>query len=364
MLKYKIYSRTPLLCLLVTFSCSLLAPGAFAQSGFKILHYTETSGYDHGSRQHSLEMFQALGAEHNFSVDHDNDGSAFNSLSNLKQYAVVVFSNTSGDAILSAGQQANLKQYIQEGGSFVGIHAATDTYRHSSANGSNRGTWDWYAELVGGSVQEDPNHVSGTPLYEMSKIGTHPTTANLPDPWAKDEEYYYWENGYLHPDNTNVLEVEQTIGPNNEVNSYDQVRPMSWFRLLPGGGKSFYTALGHSSDDYVEDQNFITHIRDAVLWAAGTVTSIGTVHPEGEETLTFTNPVRTTLQIVLDGKGNRPYQIGVYNILGKPVYLLSKQAGSSKITETIALPALADGVYFFRLTTGSKTFTRRFVVAP
>ncbi|MBK9540120.1 MAG: hypothetical protein IPO12_15460 [Flavobacteriales bacterium] len=35
------------------------------------------------------------------------------------------------------------------------------------------GTWDFYAELIGASVQENPNHVSGTPLYAMHHIGTH-----------------------------------------------------------------------------------------------------------------------------------------------------------------------------------------------
>ena len=40
--------------------CFLCVP-AFGQS---ILHYTETSGYDHGTRDVSLAMFQAIAAEH------------------------------------------------------------------------------------------------------------------------------------------------------------------------------------------------------------------------------------------------------------------------------------------------------------
>ena len=249
---------------ILTYFCSV----ALAQPAFKILHYTETSGFDHGTRQNSLAMFQAIGASNNFTVDDDQNGASFDSLTNLQQYAVVVFSNTSGDNILSATQRANFEQYINSGGSYLGIHAASDTYRHSTANGSNTGTWDWYAEMLGASVQQNPNHVQGTPQDDMHKIGTHPTTDSLPNPWTKNEEYYYWENGYYDSDNIHVLEVEETVGPNGSVNSYDNARPMSWYKILPGGGKSFYTALGHANSNYTSDQNFMDHIRDAVLWAA------------------------------------------------------------------------------------------------
>ncbi len=271
-----------------------------SQAVFKVLHYTETSGYDHNTRVNSLAMLQSLGASNGFTVDNDTDGSSFDSLSNLQQYAVVVFSNTSGNNILDSAQRANFEAYINGGGSYVGIHAASDTYRHSTANGGNTGTWDWYAEMAGASVQTNPNHVSGTPLYEMSKIGTHPATDSLPDPWAKNEEYYYWQGGYYNAGNIPVLEVEETIGPNGQVNSYDSARPMSWYKYLPGGGRSFYTALGHSNSNYTSDQNFIRHIRDAVLWAAkvsiegvieseaGQPVKTATVNLTGEDLQSFT----------------------------------------------------------------------------
>jgi type 1 glutamine amidotransferase len=274
---------------IILLGSSLLATEARAQAVFKILHYTETSGYDHNTRQVSLSMFQNLGLSHGFAVDDDSDGSSFDSLSTLQQYAVVVFCNTSGDNILTASQRANFESYINGGGSYVGIHAASDTYRHSTADGSNTGAWDWYAELLGASVQQYPYyHVIGTPLYELSKIGTHPSTDSLPDPWAKNEEYYYWENGYYNADNVAVLEVEETIGPNGQVNSYDSIRPMSWYRHLPGGGRSFYTALGHASSNYTSDQYFISHVRDAVLWAAKVSIGGAIVTPDSQSVRTAT----------------------------------------------------------------------------
>lgn len=243
-------------------------------SGQNILHYTGTSGFDHGTRDVSLAMFQGIAGEHGFNIVNDNDGSTFNSLTSLQQFDAIVFSNTSGAALLDADQRANFEAYIAAGGSAMGIHAATDTYRHSTANGNNTGAWDFYAELIGASVQEDPNHVDGTPLYDLTHIGAHTSTTTLPDPWSKNEEYYYWEGGYYRDDNVPVLEVEETVGPNGEVNSYDAPRPISWYRELPEGGRVFYTALGHAGSNFTEDALFRQHIEGALTWLIGAGTSI------------------------------------------------------------------------------------------
>lgn len=239
---------------------------SWSQAQPKVLHYTETSGFDHNTRTVSFQMFEAVGFDCGFTVDHDSTGAAFDVLIDLLEYDVVIFSNTSGDAILDATQRANFESYIAMGGSYLGIHAATDTYRHSTANGSNTGTWDFYAELVGASVQQGPNHVLGTPVYDMDHVGIHESTQQLPDPWTKDEEYYYWANGYYDSlNNVPVLEVEETVSPTG-VEVYDSIRPMSWYKLLSGGGKMFYTALGHQASDYVFDMEFRAHLTDALKW--------------------------------------------------------------------------------------------------
>ena len=238
---------------------------SYSQCGYLVLHYTETSSYDHNTRSQSLAMFQAIGSTNNFTVVTDNDGSEFNSLANLQQYAVVIFSNTSGNSILNATQRANFEAYINAGGSYLGIHAASDTYRHSTANGGGTGGWDWYAENVSGaSVQTNPNHTSNGHNNDMthSQPG-HPILAGIPDPWNKTEEYYYWENGYINTTFTELLRVGSTGS-----NSYDAPRRMAHYKDLAGGGRAFYTALGHDQSNYTSDQNFINLITNAVVWAA------------------------------------------------------------------------------------------------
>jgi type 1 glutamine amidotransferase len=249
--------------LLLLLICCALSGTIIPQS--RVLHFTRTSGFDHGTRTVSHAMFTSIGAELGVAVTDDATGARFDHPDTLALYQVIVFANTSGNAILSPAQQANFENWVAAGGRVMGIHAASDTYRHSTANGNNTGAWDYYAELIGASVQEAPNHVAGTPSYAMSHVGQHASTANLPNPWQKEEEYYYWQNGYFHPFNIPVLEVEETVGPNGMVNSYDVDRPMSWYRITENG-RVFYTALGHATSNYTSDMLFRTHIKDALVW--------------------------------------------------------------------------------------------------
>ncbi|MBK9060603.1 MAG: ThuA domain-containing protein [Flavobacteriales bacterium] len=309
----------------------------------RALHFTRTSGFDHNTRTASYAMFSSIANEIGITVDDDASGDPFSDPAVLDQYDVIIFSNTSGNAILDAGQRANFEQWIAAGGSVLGIHAASDTYRHSTANGNNIGTWDFYAELIGGSVQENPNHVSGTPSYSLSHIGTHPSTNSLPDPWVKNEEYYYWEGGYYGPDNFAVLQVEETVGPNGTVNSYDAARPMSWSRLLPSGSKVFYTALGHAQDDYVTDALFRTHLRDALQWLTEGTAVVPEIADPQVASL-FPNPATSTVTVrMLDPITRVP--LHVMDACGRVI--LRRQGTDRQMS--LDLSGIAPGYYTVRI---------------
>lgn len=274
----------------------LLSNGTSAQH---VLHFTRTSGWDHQTRDVSFAMFQGIADELQVQVDNDATGEAFSDAATLDQYSAIVFSNTSGDAILNEQQRTNFEAWVANGGHVMGIHAASDTYRHSAANGGNTGTWDFYPEMLGASVQENPNHVDGTPTYTMQRVGAHPSTFNIPDQWEKAEEYYYWENGYFDEFNTTVLVVEETEGPNGQVNSYDAPRPMSWYRVLPSGTKVFYTALGHAPSNFSSDILFRTHIKDALTWLLEGATGMEHRHASSGISV-FPNPTVNSLTIEVD----------------------------------------------------------------
>ena len=330
---------------------------AFGQPA-RILHYTETSGFDHQTRTASFAMFQQMGIQYGFTVDDDSTGQSFNSLSNLQQYDAVVFSNTSGDAILDTIQKQNFEQYMNSNGAFIGIHAASDTYRHSSANGTNTGSWDWYAQMLGASVQQNPNHVTGTPVYRIDAIISHPLLSGVPDPWYKAEEYYYWENGYFDSANIVLQKVEQTIGPNSLVNSYDSARAVTWYKILPDGGRSCYTSLGHAASNYTSDTSFYRLLSNAVLWACDSASGINSLS-EAETISVFPNPVSRELDVT----GYTLYGIAgikIYDVTGN--LILSRQStASSKRPFAMDVSSLASGVYFLRITDGKNFRQGKFV---
>jgi type 1 glutamine amidotransferase len=262
-----------------------------SDQNFKILVYDETSGFTHNSRDAARIMFSELGEDHGFDVDFDRNGDSFNNLENLQDYAVVVFSNTSGNEILSSIQKNNFEEYIRKGGNFLGIHAATDTYRTG---------WDWYRDLVGGSVRTNPNHTDQNFPGIMDVLDAdHPATSNVPDPWSREEEWYYWKGGggYLFEGNINLLQLRATGD-----NDYDETRPISWYKEYDGG-RSFYTAMGHANSVYSE-VHFRNHILGAIQWLTEELNSPTEPIPPTLDPIEYPEPVLESAgpqEIILTG---------------------------------------------------------------
>src|SRR5690606_28383513 len=91
---------------------------------FDALVFSRTAGFRHDSIPAGIEAITALGAEHDFTVTATEDPGVFTD-EGLADYEVVVFLSTTGD-VLDADQQAAFERYIQGGGGYAGIHAASD----------------------------------------------------------------------------------------------------------------------------------------------------------------------------------------------------------------------------------------------
>ena len=130
-----------------------IEPEATDNGALEVLVYHETSGFRHGFIDAGIRMIEELGASGNWTTTDSRSSGVFTP-DNLAKYDVVVWLNTSGDGLLTAAERNAFEAYIQDGGGFVGVHAATDTYRD--------GSWSWYNELVGGIVQITPNHTANS----------------------------------------------------------------------------------------------------------------------------------------------------------------------------------------------------------
>lgn len=304
----------------------------------KILVFTKTNGFTHPSIGAGVTMITNLGDTNGlWTTDQTENANDFNA-NNLAQYSAVIWCNTSGNNLLNASQREAFEDFIAAGGGFLGIHAATDTYRDRS--------WPFYNELVGGIVQGGTPHTSNNFNADMTVVNSHPSVDFLGTTWNKSEEYYYWKNngGQLFSGNTNLLMVESTGS-----NDYDEERPMSWYKEY-GGGRSFYTALGHNSSDYTNNANFIKHIEEGIKYVIGNTLSVS--GPDQQIPFQITpNPVsdvfRFTTSDVVKTKSLR-----IYDINGQLVY--ENEIPSSVASTDINIENLSNGLYIGNIKSGNQ----------
>ncbi|MDH7444378.1 ThuA domain-containing protein [Aquimarina sp. 2201CG14-23] len=329
--------------LLITLSLSFLFTTLFAQD--KVLVFTKTNGFTHGSIGAGVTMITNLGNSNGlWTTDQTDDANDFTA-GNLAQYSAVIWCNTSGNNLLNTSQQQAFEDFIAAGGGFLGIHAATDTYRDNS--------WSFYNDLVGGIVQSGPNHTSNNFNADMTVVNSHPSVDFLGATWNKSEEYYYWKNngGQLFNGNINLLMVESTGS-----NDYDEARPISWYKEY-GGGRSFYTALGHNSSDYTGNADFIKHIEEGIKYVIGNTLSVG--GPEEEIPFQITsNPVKDIFTFDTSNTvKNKTLQI--YDINGQLVY--KEEIPSAIATVDINVGNLSQGLYIGQLISGRQKSSFKFI---
>ncbi|MGB3466070.1 MAG: ThuA domain-containing protein [Cyclobacteriaceae bacterium] len=311
---------------------------------FSVLVYHETAGFRHGSINAGIQMVENLGNTNTWITDDSQSSDVFTD-ANLANYDVVIWMNTSGNGILNAGEQDAFENYIQNGGGFVGVHAATDTYRD--------GSWPWYNELVGAIVQTSPNHTSNNFNATMDVVGSHPAVSHLGTEWNKSEEYYYWElnGGFLFSDNIDLLQVRSTGSQ-----SYDAPRPITWYKEYDGG-RSFYTALGHNGSDYSSNTDFITMLEQAILWAGGETNIVSarqsadqqidrdhaTENLLSDEVVIFPNPVENILTVRKSLKD--PFSVKLFNISGQVIRERSSETGELQVD----MQGLTNGMYILEI---------------
>ncbi|MBM1105618.1 ThuA domain-containing protein [Aurantibacter crassamenti] len=306
-----------------------------------ILVYHETGGYRHSSIQAGIDMVNEFGKDNDWVVADSQTSDVF-TVENLANYDVVIWMSTTGENILTPSEEKAFESFIQNGGGYVGVHSATDTYRN--------GSWSWYNDLVGAIVQVSPYHTSSNFSGIIDVVGEHASVAHLgANEWNKNDEYYYWERngGYLYNGNIDLLQVRST-----GANSYDAARPVTWYKEYDGG-RSFYTALGHSSKDFKSDVNFRTMMKEAILWAAqgGELvveeevqeeTDLADTATENSTIVLYPNPVIDVLNV--DPEVLPLATIGMVNIFGMDGNFMKRKKVSNTDYQ-IDLSDLPSGYY-------------------
>ncbi len=213
----------------------------------KVLVFSKTAGFRHAAIKEGKTAILKLGMENGFLVDTTESADFFQE-EKLQQYAAVIFLNTTGD-VLDYPQQADFERYIQAGGGFVGVHAATDTEYD----------WKWYNQLVGAYFKGHPKIQEAT-LNCVNQ--THASTSFLDKTWLKKDEWYNFKS--MNPDVNVLLEIDET---SYEGGTHEGKHPMAWYHDYDGG-RAFYTGLGHTKETYQEPQ-FLQHLLGGIQYAIG-----------------------------------------------------------------------------------------------
>ena len=233
-------------------------------NGTAILIFSKTNGYRHGSIGAATAALTGIAARRGWSSFSTENGAVF-SPELLGRFKAVVWNNVSGD-VLNVSQRAALKDYLEAGGGFVGIHAAGGDLHYA---------WRWYVDTLIGA--QFIGHTLG-PQFQPATIRiedrTHPATRGLGASWDRTDEWYSFASSPRKKDYHVLASLdESTYRPAmaipvlgaRDIRMGDH--PIMWTHCV-GKGRVFFSALGHLPDAY-DERNYVQVLDGAIAWAAG-----------------------------------------------------------------------------------------------
>jgi type 1 glutamine amidotransferase len=201
----------------------------------------------------------------------------------FKKYKVVISNFGNAAADWPEATQRALEDYMKNGGGFVSVHAADNSF----------GRWDEYNKMIGLGGWGGRNEKSGPYVYYTNegkltrdttpgksgkhgpqhqfpitiRVKDHPITKGLPDQWlgAKDECYALLRGP---AENMTILATGKDQNKNAPT---DRHEPMLMV-IDYGQGRTFHTTLGHDTDAFESVGFIVTFTRGAEWAATGKVT--------------------------------------------------------------------------------------------
>ena len=227
-----------------------------------ILVFSKTNGFRHDSAiEKGMEALRVIASQRGWSLFHTENGAVFEP-DILPGFQVVLWHNSSG-APLSQKQRRALRDWIEQGGGFVGVHASVD---------GSHADWEWYAEELLGT--RFIGHTMGPQFQKATlRIEQHenPATRHLDATWEHVEEWYSFDSSVRGTEGVEVLATvdEATYSPRLKILWSDTDismgdHPALWTKLV-GQGRAFFSVLGHDGASY-ESQEHRSVLEGAIEW--------------------------------------------------------------------------------------------------
>ncbi|MBP6723646.1 MAG: ThuA domain-containing protein [Halioglobus sp.] len=228
-----------------------------------VLVFSKTNSFIHKDAiPAARQMLQGMARARGWSIHISDNGALYNP-EDLARFDVIVWNNVTGDVLLPEQRQA-MRKWLEEGGGFVGLHAAGD---------SSHEAWPWYqdnvirARMTGHPI--DPQFQRATLRVEQP---ADPIVSGLPQEWVREDEWYSFEASPRAADVGVLLTLdESTYAPGEFFGtplSMGADHPMIWKHCI-GRGRVVYSALGHTGESYAEP-GYREVLTRAIAWAGRT----------------------------------------------------------------------------------------------
>jgi hypothetical protein len=266
-------------CFIILFWSSLPLTVHGQNSKFKVIaFFTGKNDPAHISFVHEANRwFPKIASKCQFTYDSTSDWTNLNEKF-LSRYAVVIFLDTRPE---DSTQRAAFKQYMENGGAWMGFHFAGFALTPSAYLQN----WSWYHNEFLGSGSYATNTWRPTSAVLRVEDREHPVTKHLPQTFkSSPNEWYRWSNDLRNnPDIKILLSIDSTsfplgTGPKPHEIWHSGYYPVAWTNK---NYKMLYFNMGHNDIDYEHKTNkelsfqFNNNIQnkliiDGLLWLAQT----------------------------------------------------------------------------------------------
>lgn len=234
-----------------------------APAPVRVLMVTHSAGYEHevvrrpapGALSTAERIVDELGQRSGrFQVTHVSSREEVARLTPEAVHAhrAIVFFTT-GELPMTPPARQAIFQAVRDGGGFVGVHSATDTWY----------TVPEYRALIGATFDGHPWHQRVRILVEDR---AHPATRHLGESLELTDEIYQFR-AWSRPEVHVLLRLDPRSVDVGRGKRADGDYALAWTRA-DGRGRVFYTALGHEPGVWA-DGRFQAHLLGAIQWALG-----------------------------------------------------------------------------------------------
>ncbi|KAA1472199.1 class I glutamine amidotransferase-like protein [Dentipellis sp. KUC8613] len=226
----------------------------------RALIYSATADFRHDSIPTARDALTAKGSSLDIQFDATEDKSRFTD-DGLAPYDLLIFLMNTGEVLDDTGKTA-LQKYLDLGGNFVAIHAASDALRNTTFYGREVGAFfDYHPALQNATVD----------VIDAS----HPSTSMLPAQWHVQDEMYNFKSDPRSVGAVVILSADESSYTDPGPRNFNQgtPHPTAWYQEHGAGvdsngtaGRSFYTSLGHLNETW-QDDLFMGHVTGGITWA-------------------------------------------------------------------------------------------------